>query len=84
VLCEYQISNKVAFFAANNALNIDRALSLLASELNIDADKQQLRCLSYIINLVSVAILYGIDKDCIDKVLQSLKKDSADSSEAST
>ena len=84
VLREYQISNKVAFFAADNASNNNRALSLLASELNIDTDKQRLRCLGYIINLVSMATLYGIGKDCVDDVLQSLENNSADSSEAST
>ena len=38
VLREYQISNKVAYFTADNATNNDRALKLLASELNINAE----------------------------------------------
>lgn len=38
VLREYQISNKVAYFAADNATNNDKALKLLATELNVDLD----------------------------------------------
>ena len=38
VLREYQISNKVAYLAADNATNNNRALKLLASELNINAE----------------------------------------------
>jgi len=82
MLREYQISNKVAFFAANNATNNDKALKLLATKLNIDADRQRLRCLSYVLNLVSMAILYSIDKDCINEVLQALDKDADADSKA--
>jgi len=75
VLREYQISNKVAFFAANNATNNNKALQLLATELKVDADRQRLRCLGHVLNLVSMAILYGVDEDCVDEVLQALDED---------
>jgi len=75
VLREYQISNKVAFFAANNATNNDKALQLLAGELNIDAKTQRLRCLGHVINLVSTAILYSVDADCVEEVLEAVKTD---------
>jgi len=45
------------------------------TELNINPVRQRLRCLGHIINLVSLPILYGIDDDCVDEVLQALDKD---------
>ena len=82
VLREYQISNKVAFFAANNATNNNKALRLFATELNLDLDRQRLCCLNYVLNLVSIAILYSIDKDYVDKVLQAVNKDADTDSKA--
>jgi len=38
VLHEYQTSNKVAYFATNNATNSDWALKLFTSKLNINAE----------------------------------------------
>ena len=75
VLRKYQISNEVAYFATNNAINNNEALKLLATKLSINAESQQLRCLGYVINLVSNAVLYSVDKDCIDKVLDAINKD---------
>ena len=75
VLREYQISNKVTYFAPDNATNNDKALKSLATELNIDAELQRLRCLGYVINLVSNAVLYSVDKDCVDEVLKAIDKD---------
>ena len=36
---------------------------------------QQLRCLSHVINLVSNAVLYGVDKDRVNEVLKAINKD---------
>ena len=82
VLREYQISNKVAYFAADNATNNNKALRLLADELSIDPVNQRLRCLSHIINLVSTAILYSVDEDYVDEVLTTLEAGSNTSSQA--
>ena len=65
----------MAFFAANNATNNNKALEFLASELNINVERQQLRCLGHIINLVSTAILYGVNEDCVKEVLEALNDD---------
>jgi len=73
VLSKYQISNKVAYFAADNALNNNKAIKLLTDDLNSNAERQRLRCLGHIINLVSTAILYSVDNNCVEEVLQALE-----------
>jgi hypothetical protein len=70
---EYQISNKIAYFMADNATNNDKTLELLQSELAIDAKKSRLRCAGHIINLVCKAILYGTDIDCVNDVIHKVE-----------
>lgn len=65
VLREYQVSDKVGYFVADNAKNNDAALRTLAKDLSIDPITQRLRCSGHIINLVANAILYGTDTDCV-------------------
>jgi hypothetical protein len=77
---EYQISNKIAFFMADNASPNDTAIELLESELPIDAIASRLRCTAHIINLVTKAILYGTDIDCINNVIRNAEGDLNDSS----
>lgn len=69
VLRDYDICNRVTYFAADNATNNDKALRLLTRNLEIDPVKQRLRCVGHILNLVCKAILYGVDEDCIARVL---------------
>jgi hypothetical protein len=74
VLQDFSISQKVAFFMADNATNNDKALSVLASYLpsmKLDPVKQRLRCCGHIYNLVCKAILYGVDSDCLEDASQA-------------
>lgn len=66
---EYKISSKISYFMADNASNNDCALHLLRHDLDIDPTKSRLRCCGHIINLVTKAILYGTDVDCIEEVI---------------
>lgn len=65
VLREYQVSDKVGYFVADNANNNDAALRRLANDLSVDPVTQRLRYSGHIINLVAKAILYGVDMECV-------------------
>jgi len=41
----------------------------------VDPDKQRLQCFGHIINLISMAILYRVDEDCVAEVLEALERD---------
>jgi hypothetical protein len=69
VLREYKISNSIGYFIADNVSSNDRAIELLSDHLQIESNKQRLRCAAHIINLVCKAILLGIDDDCIEDAL---------------
>lgn len=62
--------NQIAYFAADNATNNDKALELLSTcedlpfELTNYAERR-LRCCGHIYNLVCNAILYGVDKEAL-------------------
>jgi len=62
VLKDYQISgNQIAYFAADNATNNDKALKLLLERITLDPVTSRLRCAGYIFNLVCTAILFRVD-----------------------
>jgi hypothetical protein len=62
----YKIRSKVTFFAADNATNNDKAISLLSREiLHYNLQQMRPRCAGHILNLVYKAILYGVDEDCV-------------------
>lgn len=62
-LKDYQISgSQIAFFAAHNASNNDKALHLLSEGVALDPVASRLRCTGHIFNLVCTAILFGLDK----------------------
>ena len=54
---------------ADNASNNDKTLELLRDDIATDPKKSRLRCAGHIINLVTKAILYGTDVDCVNEVL---------------
>jgi hypothetical protein len=67
VLKDYQISgSQIAFFAADNATNNDKALKLLSERFELNPITSRLRCVGYIFNLVCTAILFGVDKDALE------------------
>jgi hypothetical protein len=67
VLKDYQISgSQIAFFAADNATNNDKALQLLSERVTLDPVASRLRYTGHIFNLVCTAILFGADKDALD------------------
>jgi hypothetical protein len=72
---EYKISTKIAYFMADNASNNDKTLQLLQDDLNIHPTKSRLRCAAHIINLVTKAILYGTDIDCINDVIEQTESE---------
>lgn len=66
VLRDYRISgSQIAFFAADNATNNDRALQLLSERVKLNPITSRLRCASHIFNLVCTAILFGVDTDAL-------------------
>ena len=58
------VSSRIAYFLADNASN-DRTIGLLSYELPIDPKQCRLRCAGHIINLVTKAIFFSTDVDCI-------------------
>ena len=70
VIREFRITTRIGYFMASSASNNDVALRLLQNELAIKPLKQRLRCACYIINLVCIAVLYGVDADCVDEALE--------------
>jgi hypothetical protein len=67
VLKDYQISgNQIAYFAADNATNNDRALQLLSERITLDPVTSRLRCTGHIFNLVCSAILFAVDKESLE------------------
>jgi hypothetical protein len=70
----FGISGQIAYFMADNASNNDAALKVLSTYLpsmQLDPVKQRLRCARHIYNLVSKAILYGVDSDCLEDASQA-------------
>ena len=69
---KFKISTRLNYFVYDNASNNDKAIELLATELfDVQPKKQRLRCTSYIINLICKSILYGVDMDCVNKILRT-------------
>ena len=68
---DFRISNRIAYFMADNASNNDKTLELLSKEIDFKPEQSRLRCAGHIINLVTKAILYGTDVDCVDEVLSA-------------
>ena len=67
VLKHYQISrSQIAFFAADNATNNNKALQLLSERVTLELVTSRLRCASYIFNLVCTAILFSVDVEALD------------------
>jgi hypothetical protein len=67
VLKDYQISrSQIAFFAADNATNNDKALQHLAERVTLYPVESRLRYDSHIFNLVCTAIFFGVDEHALD------------------
>jgi hypothetical protein len=67
VLKDYQISgSQIAFFAADNATNNDKALKLLSDRVTLNLVTSRIRCASYIFNLVYSAILFGVNAEALE------------------
>jgi hypothetical protein len=67
VLKNYKISgNQIAFFAADNATNNDKALQLLSKRVTLDLVESRLRCAGHIFNLVCTAMLFGVDSTALE------------------
>jgi hypothetical protein len=67
VLKDYQISgNQIAYFAADNATNNDKALKVLSDRVTLDLVKSRHRCVGHIFNLVCTAILFGVDSEALE------------------
>ncbi|KAM0707268.1 hypothetical protein Q7P35_006600 [Cladosporium inversicolor] len=77
VLEDYQISGKqIAYFAADNATNNDRALQLLSERVTLDPVTSRLRYVGHIFNLVCTAILFGVDEESLDDAAYDFTDDS--------
>lgn len=72
---DYRITARIVYIMADNAHNNDKAIELLKTELGLNPKKCRLRCAGHIINLVTKAILYGADVDCVTEVLQNIDDD---------
>jgi hypothetical protein len=67
VLKDYQISgSQIAFFAADNATNNDKALKLLSDRVTLNPVTSRIRCAGHIFNLVCSAILFGVDAEALE------------------
>jgi len=72
VAYKFKISIRLNYFVCDNASNNDKAIELLVTELfNVQPKKQRLRYTSYTINLIYKSILYGVDIDCVNKILRT-------------
>jgi len=65
VMRDFEISDRVGYFVADNASNNDAALRQIAKEIDVDPSRQRIRCSAHTLNLVAKAILYGTDSDCV-------------------
>jgi hypothetical protein len=80
VLKDYQISgNQIAYFAADNATNNDKALQVLSKRVTLDPIKSRLRCAGHIFNLVCTAILFGVNSAAIDDAQHDFSESQDDS-----
>ena len=83
VLKDYQISsNQIAYFAADNATNNDKALQYLSERVTLDPTTSRLRCTSHIFNLVYTAILFGVDKESVEDAKYDFIDDSTSGTQA--
>jgi hypothetical protein len=68
VLKDFQISgNQISYFTADNATNNDKTLAVLIERVDFDPIASRLRCTSHILNLICMAILFGVlDKEDLE------------------
>jgi hypothetical protein len=67
VLKDYQISgNQIAYFAADNATNNNKALKVLSERVTLDPIKLRLRYANHILNLVCTTILFRVDSEALE------------------
>lgn len=80
VLKHYQISgSQIAFFAADNATNNDKALQLLSERVTLEPVTSRLRCAGHMFNLVCTAILFGVDVEALDDARHDFSQSQDDS-----
>lgn len=63
---DYDIADKIRYLMADNATANDRAVRVLNASLNIDPERDRLRCGAHVIDLVAKTVPYGTDNDAID------------------
>jgi hypothetical protein len=79
ILKDYQISgNQIAYFAADNATNNDKALKLLSERVTLDPVTSRLRCAGHMFNLVYTAILFGVDKESLEDAQYDFSQEQID------
>ncbi|KAM0707349.1 hypothetical protein Q7P35_003993 [Cladosporium inversicolor] len=77
VLRHYQISgSQIAYFAADNATNNDRALQLLSERVTLDPVISRLCYAGHIFNLVCTAILSRVGEESLDDAVYDFTDDS--------
>jgi len=83
VLKDYQISsNQIAYFAADNATNNDKAMKLLSERVTLDPVTSRLRCSGHIFNLVCSAILFAVDEESLEDAKYDFIDDSTSGTQA--
>lgn len=65
-MSEFDIQERVEYFALDNASNNDTSIEALAEEFEFDVKERRLRCAGHIINLVARQILFGADPDAFE------------------
>jgi hypothetical protein len=79
-LKHYQISGiQIAFFAAANATNNDKALQLRSDRVTLGPMTSRLRYTSHIFDLVCTAILFGVDVEALDDAQYDFSQSQDDS-----
>ena len=71
IIEEFGFANNVGYFITDNASNNDTAIADLAMEMDMEPEKNRLRCMGHVLNLTARAILFGNDVDALQESLEN-------------
>ena len=78
VIANYHIMESINFFITDNAPNNSTAVGKLHENVAIKTSKVRLQCAAHIINLFIKPILYSMDTNSINQVIEDADQDDGD------
>ncbi|KAK8106569.1 reverse transcriptase [Apiospora kogelbergensis] len=66
IISEFELNDKIGYFALDNASNNDTAMDYIGESLGFDGRKRRGRCLGHVLNISARALLFGNHADALE------------------